>query len=86
MSFFAALLLTMASTASGTDSTGTQTPANAKPAEPDQDPLVCRRVEELGSRLKSHKVCMHKSEWAQQRLQDRMMIDRAQVQRPTTGN
>ena len=48
--------------------------ASAKP-----DRMVCESIAELGSRLKSHRVCMSKREWADQREQDRLLIDRSQV-------
>ena len=41
---------------------------------------VCEAVEELGSRLKVHMVCMTKQQWADQREQDRQLIDRSQLQ------
>lgn len=57
------------------------TNAAAKP-----DKIICRRIEELGSRLKANKVCMTSSEWAEQRRLDRMNVDRAQKNRWTQGN
>lgn len=45
------------------------------------DPMVCERVQEIGSLLRSKKVCMHKSEWEEQRRNDRANIERSQVQR-----
>lgn len=61
------------------------TPA-APPAPAKVDKLICRSVEVLGSRLKSNKVCMTSSEWAEQRRLDRMNVDRAQRFRTTQGN
>ncbi|WP_277666829.1 hypothetical protein [Novosphingobium lindaniclasticum] len=46
-----------------------------------QDPIVCERVTEIGSRLRAKKICMTKSEWAEQRRGDRSNIERSQVQR-----
>lgn len=48
--------------------------------------MICRSVEVLGSRLKTNKVCMTSSEWAEQRRLDRMNIDRSQRNRWTQGN
>ena len=58
--------------------------ATAAPAKTDK--LICRSVEVLGSRLKSNKVCMTSSEWAEQRRLDRMNVDKAQRFRTTQGN
>ena len=44
------------------------------------DRMICERVEELGSRLNSHRVCMLRSQWQDQRRENKMQIDRAQVQ------
>ena len=51
--------------------------ASAKP-----DRMVCESIAELGSRLKSHRVCMMRSQWEDQRRQDKMTIDQAQVGQP----
>ena len=40
---------------------------------------VCEAIGELGSRLKTHMVCMSKQEWADKRQQDRLLIDRSQM-------
>ncbi|MCJ2177231.1 hypothetical protein [Novosphingobium album (ex Hu et al. 2023)] len=45
------------------------------------DPIVCERIQQIGSLLRSKKVCMHKSEWDEQRRSDRANIERSQVQR-----
>lgn len=55
--------------------------AGAGEAETKPDPIVCERVAEIGSLLRSKKVCMHKSEWQEQRRSDRANIERSQVQR-----
>ena len=47
-------------------------------ARPDR--MICETVEELGSRLNSHRVCMLRSQGEEQRSEDKMQIDRAQVQ------
>jgi hypothetical protein len=48
----------------------------ANPAE-----VVCERVEEVGTRLGGHRVCMTRAEWAQRRKDDREQVERAQTQR-----
>lgn len=40
---------------------------------------ICRRLGELGSRLRSNRVCMTQAEWDEQRRDDRMLIDRSQM-------
>jgi hypothetical protein len=47
------------------------------------DPVICRSESETGSRLKSRKVCMTKSEWAAKRREDRMAVEQAQAARAT---
>ena len=49
--------------------------ASARP-----DRMICEKIEEIGSRLNSHRVCMMRSQWQEQRREDKMQIDRAQVQ------
>lgn len=85
MSILAASLLVLSSGASGTEAAPPQppTPAAVKPAEEAHDPVICQRYTEVGSRLKRRKTCLHKSEWDRQRLEDKQMIDRTQVQRGT---
>ena len=45
-----------------------------KPAEK----MICEDIQELGSRLNFHRVCMTKSEWQAQRYSDRDLIDKSQ--------
>ncbi|MCJ2188159.1 hypothetical protein [Novosphingobium beihaiensis] len=45
------------------------------------DPMICERVKQIGSLLRSKKVCMRKSQWEEQRRGDRANIERSQVQR-----
>lgn len=62
--------------------------AQAAPAAPqakkalDPNEMICEKEEDTGSRLSSHKVCMTRSQWAEQRRLNRMDIDKAQTQRP----
>lgn len=59
-------------------------PAKTEQAEASHDPVICQRSTEIGSRLKRRLVCMHRSEWDRQRLEDRQMIERTQVLRGPT--
>ncbi|RST29903.1 hypothetical protein HMF7854_02990 [Sphingomonas ginkgonis] len=58
---------------------GAQTVDAPKP-KPQRDPnrMICERIEELGSRLAARKVCMTAAQWAEQRRQDRDVVDRLQ--------
>jgi hypothetical protein len=56
-------------------------PSSSKVADTGKNVRVCQTIGEVGSRLKSHRVCMLKSEWAEQRRSDKMLIDRTQLQR-----
>jgi len=47
-------------------------------AHKDTDPVICERQAEMGSRLRSRKICKHKSEWAEDRRSDRDNIERSQ--------
>jgi hypothetical protein len=55
-------------------------------AQPEQaaDPVICRSEGETGSRLKSRKVCLTKSQWAAKRREDRMAVEKAQAARATS--
>lgn len=44
----------------------------------ESDPIICERMAEMGSRLRSKKICKHKSEWAEDRRGDRANIERSQ--------
>jgi hypothetical protein len=57
-----------------------------QPAKPAKDPneVVCEKQEVLGSRLATQKVCKTRAEWAEERRQNRMDIDKTQVQRDLT--
>lgn len=57
--------------------------ANASSAAktPDPNEVVCERQEVLGSRLSSKRVCMTRSQWADQKSEDRQQLEKVQVQR-----
>jgi predicted secreted protein len=57
-------------------------PANAesKPQKAkDPNEVVCEKQEVLGSRLAKRKVCMTRSQWAEQRRSDRDLVQKSQV-------
>lgn len=80
MSITAAALLILAAGAAGE---GTSQPNTAKPADPKEetDPMICQSDKVLGSRIKRKKICMRRTEWQRQHQEEKMMIDRTQVQR-----
>mgnify|MGYP000131308137 CR=1 FL=1 len=80
MTLMLALLLAAGPAAAGPTEPGKGTPPEAKP-----DPIICETVGELGSRIRGHKVCMHRSEWEAQRQSNRSMIERTQVERGNNG-
>jgi hypothetical protein len=43
--------------------------------------MVCEKVEVMGTRLASNRVCMTRAEWAQRRRADREEVERVQTQR-----
>jgi hypothetical protein len=59
--------------------------AQAAPVDPEASKLICRRIPEIGSRVRATRVCKTKQEWAFEREENRRMIDRAQTQRGTAG-
>ena len=61
-------------------------PAGKKKKLADPNEVVCRKEEVLGSRLRATKVCKTRAEWAEEMRENRGNIERAQVQRGTTGN
>ena len=59
-------------------------PANSattagKPAL-DPNEVICERQEQLGSRLSGKRICMTRSQWADQKIQDRQATEKAQTQ------
>jgi invasion protein IalB len=58
-------------------------PAQQQAAKPAKDPneVVCEKQEVLGSRLNFEKVCKTRAEWAEERRQNRMAVDKTQTQR-----
>ena len=48
---------------------------------PDPNETVCEKVEVIGTRLTSNRVCMSRAQWAEQKRLSREEIDRVQTQR-----
>lgn len=57
----------------------------AQQPEGDTNKVICRTVAETGSRLKAKKICMTAAEWAEQRRQNRQLIERSQLNACTPG-
>ena len=54
---------------------------NGKKA-PDPNEVVCEKQQDPGSRIVSKRVCMTRSQWAEQRRLDRQDVEKAQMQTP----
>ena len=75
------------SSAAGADGTpaGATEPAVSTPVAgsammvKDPNRMVCEKVEDIGSRLSAHKVCMTSAEWTEQRRLDRALVDHIQA-------
>jgi invasion protein IalB len=51
-----------------------------KAADPNE--VVCEKQQEIGSRIATDRVCMTRSQWAEQRRLTRQDIDKVQTQQP----
>jgi invasion protein IalB len=51
----------------------------AKTLDPNE--VVCEKQEVIGSRLASKRICMTRSQWADQKGQDRQEVEKVQTQR-----
>ena len=62
---------------------GVPQPSQGKVAVNAADPnqILCEKVEELGSRLSTKRVCMSRAQWAERRRLDRDEIEHAQQRR-----
>ena len=49
---------------------------------PDPNEVVCEKQQDTGSRLAAHRICMTRSQWAEQRRLDRQDVEKAQMQTP----
>jgi invasion protein IalB len=74
-----ALVLTPLASAPAVAQADQQQQSAKKALDPNQ--VVCEKQEETGSRLASKRVCMTRSQWAEQRRLDRQEVDRAQTQK-----
>jgi hypothetical protein len=57
-------------------------PQATSKAEADRmNEVVCEKQEVIGSRLSVKRICKTRSQWAAQKLEDRMEVEKVQVQR-----
>ena len=56
-----------------------QTPPRATKSASDPNAMICEKIEVIGSRLQTKRVCMTRSEWAERRLEDRLDLDKRQI-------
>jgi hypothetical protein len=59
----------------------TPTESGKAPKSRDPNRMICETSLETGSRLAKKRVCLTAAEWQERRDQDRLLVDRAQVQR-----
>ena len=58
-----------------------QSPPATQRSGPDPNEVVCEKVEVIGSRLQTKRVCMTRAEWADRRKEDREYLERRQTER-----
>ncbi len=63
-----------------------QAPPAARPNAVDQNEVICEKIEVIGSRLATKRVCMTRAEWADARRQDRESLERKQTERGMNSN
>lgn len=85
----AALSFLVATSASAVAQTSPSSSQQATPSQqqsvkkaPDPNEIVCEKEQDSGSRLVVNKVCMTRSQWAEQRRLNRQDIEKVQVLRP----
>lgn len=72
-------LLMMAGPVSAKSDTATSNSAQSDEGETNK--MVCRRVESIGTRLGSKKVCRTKAQWDAEAAANRQDLERSQTQR-----
>ncbi len=86
------MMMSAATQAADPDTASSAAAAAAEPAtsasgkakkKADPNEVVCRKEEVLGTRLRSQRICMTRSEWAEVNRQQRSEVERRQVQRGT---
>ena len=49
---------------------------------PDPNEMICRSVEDTGSRLSRSRICLTRAQWAEHRRTTRLQVERNQASRP----
>ncbi len=62
-------------------------PVQTATAKSDVDKLVCKKEEEIGSRLAAKKVCLTVQQWQERTTEDRQQLERVQqgARGPSSG-
>lgn len=82
--FFTATALVLAASAAPAFAEPSPSSAPAptiKAAPVDQTTVVCRRIESIGTRLGSKRVCRTKGDWDAEQAANRLDLERSQTQR-----
>ena len=61
-------------------------PPQQNGARSNHNEVVCEKIETIGSRLGSKRVCLTRAQWAERRRDDRATTEKAQIARPLEGN
>ena len=77
----ALLVLTTGVPALADPATGTAPAPTTKAEESDATKMVCRRIESIGTRLGSKKVCRTQGDWDAEQAANRLDLERSQTQR-----
>ena len=77
----ALLVLTTGVPAMADSAAGTPPAPTAKAEDSDATKMVCRRIESIGTRLGSKKVCRSKGDWDAEQAANRQDLERSQTQR-----
>ncbi len=51
----------------------------------DPNEIVCRSEAEVGSRLRTHRICVTRAQWAEHVRQERQYVEKAQTNRTFCG-
>ncbi|HEX8841401.1 MAG TPA: hypothetical protein VF757_03790 [Sphingomicrobium sp.] len=81
---FSATSTAWAQTADQSTTAATPAPQAKKTRDPNE--IVCQKIEDISSRIATKRVCMTRSQWAEQQRQDRLDLDKAQIQRPCNAS
>ena len=71
-----------AGAALATETPAPQAPRTETASRGNSDQIICRSVEEIGSRLSRRRVCRTRAEWADLQTQERQVVDRVQSFKP----